>query len=189
MAGPRMRASIAASATADPETPPISVDSTIATCARPPDIQPTATMDTFKRRSVMPLAFIKWPARTKNGTARSGKLWLIEATFCTAMDSGMPESMTKKTKPAIPVAKATGMPATMSTTKTIEISSISKLQRWWCVLVEGGAGVNQHTFATAAPCIDHIVNEAQPDQQRSHRHRGRDPGIRQRGVAEGALTV
>ena len=33
-------------------------------------------------------------------------------------------STTKKTKPAMPVAKATGIPTAMSTTKTMEISSI-----------------------------------------------------------------
>jgi hypothetical protein len=33
IAGPRMRASIAASATAEPDTPPISAETTIATCA------------------------------------------------------------------------------------------------------------------------------------------------------------
>ena len=105
-----MRASIAASATAEPETPPISVESRIATCASPPAIQPTATSETFSRRSVMPLSFIRWPASTKKGTARSGKLWLIVAIFCTPIDIGMPAVVMKKTKPAMPVAKATGMP-------------------------------------------------------------------------------
>ena len=42
----------------------------------------------------------------------------------TPTDSGMAPSTTKKTKPAIPVANATGMPATMSSTKTIEMSSM-----------------------------------------------------------------
>lgn len=124
MAGPRMRASIAASATAEPETPPISVDRRMATWASPPAIQPTATSDTLSSRSVMPLSFIRWPASTKKGTASNGKLWLIVATFWTPIDSGMPESMTKKTNPAIPVANATGMPASISTTKTMEISSM-----------------------------------------------------------------
>ena len=41
--GPRMRASIAASATAEPDTPPMTVERTMATCASPPAIQPTAT--------------------------------------------------------------------------------------------------------------------------------------------------
>ncbi len=116
---------MAASATAEPDTPPIRVDSRIATCAKPPDIQPTATIETFSRRSVMPLSFMRWPASTKNGTASSGKLWLIEAIFCTPTDSGMAPSTTKKTRPAMPVAKATGMPTTMSTTNTMEISSMS----------------------------------------------------------------
>ena len=116
---------MAASATAEPDTPPIRVESRIATCAKPPDIQPTATIETFSRRSVMPLSFMRWPASTKNGTASSGKLWLIEAIFCTPTDSGMPASTTKNTKPAMPVAKATGIPTTMHTTKTMEISSMS----------------------------------------------------------------
>ena len=31
----------------------------MATCAKPPEIHPTATIDTFSRRSVMPLSFMR----------------------------------------------------------------------------------------------------------------------------------
>ena len=73
----------------------------------------------------MPLSFIRWPASTKNGTASSGKLWLIDGDLLHANRHRHAGVVTKKTKPAMPVAKATGMPATISTTKTIEISSMS----------------------------------------------------------------
>ena len=68
-----MRASIAASATAAPEMPPISAESTIDTWARPPTIQPVSSRAKRSSRSVMPLVFIRLPARMKNGTASSGK--------------------------------------------------------------------------------------------------------------------
>ncbi len=97
----------------------------MATCASPPAIQPTATEEKRKSRPVMPLSFIRCPASTKKGTASSGKLWLIVAIFCTPMDIGMIGSVRKKTKPEMPMAKATGAPMTMSTTKTAESSSTS----------------------------------------------------------------
>ena len=56
--GPRMRASIAASATAAPETPPISVESTIQTCASPPAIHETSVFEQPISRVVIPEWFI-----------------------------------------------------------------------------------------------------------------------------------
>ena len=73
----------------------------------------------------MPLSFIKWPEKTKNGTASSGKLWLIEAIFCTPIDVGIVGSVTKNKKPEIPIAKATGAPTAIKTAKTRPRISIS----------------------------------------------------------------
>src|SRR3546814_19255384 len=84
-----MRASIAASATADPDTPPISVDSTMQTCASPPAIHETRTFEQAISRTVIPVRFIMCPASTKNGTARSGKLGDAEAPCWTPNDLGI----------------------------------------------------------------------------------------------------
>ena len=83
-----MRASIAASATAEPETPPIRALSRMATCASPPRIQPVRTVDRRISRSVIPDSFIRWPANTNSGTASSGKDCVMLATFWIAISVG-----------------------------------------------------------------------------------------------------
>ena len=77
-------------------------------------------------RSVMPLSFMRWPAKTKNGTASSGKLWLMVAIFCTAIDIGMPPSVAKKMKPEMPMANATGAPISMSTKKSMVMRAMAQ---------------------------------------------------------------
>ena len=89
IAGPRMRASIAASATAEPETPPISADTTIATCARPPVIQPVSALASAMIRSVMPDEFIRLPASTNSGTASSGNDCVAVAIRWTPICAGI----------------------------------------------------------------------------------------------------
>ena len=73
----------------------------------------------------MPLSFIRCPDSTKNGTASSGKLWLIVAIFCTPIDIGMPALVMKNTKPEMPMANATGAPRNIRTKKIAVISSMS----------------------------------------------------------------
>ena len=119
-----MRASIAASATAEPETPPMNVDRRMQTWASPPAIQETSTFEASISRSVIPVLFIMCPARTKSGTARSGKLCDALATCWTPMEIGMKPEFRKKEKPAMPMAKAIGMPSTKSPKKTMERSSM-----------------------------------------------------------------
>ena len=109
-----MRASIAASATAEPETPPISADTTIATCARPPVIQPVITLASEMMRSVMPDAFIRLPASTNSGTASSGNDCVADAMRCTPICAGIVSEVRKKTRLATPTANATGMPRNIS---------------------------------------------------------------------------
>ena len=65
-----MRASMVASATAEPDTPPISVDSSTDTCAMPPTIRRVSRREKLIRCLVMPVWFIRLPAKIKNGTAR-----------------------------------------------------------------------------------------------------------------------
>ncbi len=122
MLGPRRRASIEASATAEPEMPPIMKLRTIETWARPPAIQPVSSRANLTRRSVMPVAFIRLPARMKKGTARSGKFCVAVAIFCSATVGGIVPVRTKTGIAAIISAKATGRPATRKTTKRTPIS-------------------------------------------------------------------
>jgi hypothetical protein len=89
MAGPSRRDSIAASATAEPEMPPIRALRTIETWARPPIIQPVSRRAKISSRSVMPVMFIRLPARMKNGTASSGNDWVAPYMRCMATVSGM----------------------------------------------------------------------------------------------------
>lgn len=66
-----MRVSIAASAVAEPEMPPIMVLITTETCARPPYIRRVSMEAKSRIRLVMPDSFIRLPAKMKNGTARN----------------------------------------------------------------------------------------------------------------------
>jgi hypothetical protein len=118
-----MRACMAASATAEPDTPPIRVDRMIETWASPPAIQATATWENRNSRSVIPLSFIRWPASTKKGTASSGKLCETVAMRCTPIDIGMMSEVRKNMKPEIPMANATGAPSRRRTKKTTPIKS------------------------------------------------------------------
>ena len=122
--GPRMRASMAASATAAPDTPPIMALSTMLTWARPPTIHPVMVVAKEISRVVMPVAFIKLPASTKNGTASSGKAWVELAIRWTLMETGTKSDVRKNRKLARPMLNATGMPRIMKTAKMHTTSSM-----------------------------------------------------------------
>ena len=125
IAGPRMRASIAASATAEPDTPPISAETTIATCARPPVIQPVITLASEMMRSVMPETFIRLPASTNSGTASSGNDCVADAMRCTPICAGIVSEARKNTRLATPTANATGMPRNISARKSPVSASVT----------------------------------------------------------------
>ena len=55
ISGTSILASIAASARFEPESPPISVESRMATCARPPTKVPRSTLQKFMMRFVTPV--------------------------------------------------------------------------------------------------------------------------------------
>ena len=76
-----MRHCMAASATAEPETPPIRVDSTQDTWPTEPYMWPHSTFARFIRRRVMPVAFIRLPARMNSGIASMVKLCVVEMHF------------------------------------------------------------------------------------------------------------
>ncbi len=71
ISGPSRRVSIAASAVAEPEMPPIIVLMMTETCATPPHIRRVRAEANCRMRWVMPDSFISVPAKIKNGTARN----------------------------------------------------------------------------------------------------------------------
>ena len=81
MSGPRIRLSIAASAVADPEIPPIRQDNNTDTCASPPRICPVARLQNLISLDVIPVSFIKFPASTKKGTANKEKDCVLDTIF------------------------------------------------------------------------------------------------------------
>ena len=82
MGGTSSLASIAASARLEPDRPPIRVDSSTFTCARPPHMWPVSRSHRSMIRLLTPEAFIKIPAHTKKGTASSVSPCTEEARRC-----------------------------------------------------------------------------------------------------------
>ena len=85
MSWPSMRVCMAASAIAEPETPPISTASASDTCASPPFSRPVSTEASRRSCSVMPDLLRKLPAMMNNGTASRVKFWVCETVTCTGM--------------------------------------------------------------------------------------------------------
>src|SRR5690606_40729737 len=108
---------------------------------------------------------------------------------CTPIDIGMPDSVMKNRKPAMPVAKATGMPIAMRTTKTIPTSSISELQHFGIFLLCGRSGVDEELVALTAPGLGHVVGNRSGKQRAADRHGRGHPGIGEGRVPEDALAV
>ena len=112
-----MRACIAASAIAEPETPPINVASRIDTCASPPFRRPASTVARLSSSRVMPEWLRKLPAMMKSGIASSAKFCVCETVSWIGMVEGSSGCCRKNTQPAMPMANATGMPMTSSSAK------------------------------------------------------------------------
>ena len=74
MAGIIIEPIAARSARPDPESADMNMLATMLACARPPRRCPTSARERPTRRSVIPATFMSSPARTKSGTASSGKL-------------------------------------------------------------------------------------------------------------------
>jgi hypothetical protein len=114
-----MRACIAASAIAEPDTPPISVASRTETWARPPFSRPASTVASASSSRVMPEWLRKLPAMMKSGIASSAKFCVCDTVSWIGMVEGSSGCCRKNTQPAMPIANATGMPMTSSTAKAI----------------------------------------------------------------------
>ncbi len=73
----------------------------------------------------MPVSFIRLPAKINMGIASRAKFCVSERTSCTGMVKGrMPPCCRKKVKPEMPMAKATGIPVSNRTAKTISTKVI-----------------------------------------------------------------
>ena len=81
MDGPKNLASMDASATAEPEMPPIRALSIMDTWARPPTRWPVRVLAKFTSLSVIPAAFMIHPAVRKNGTDKKVKLCVDTTIF------------------------------------------------------------------------------------------------------------
>jgi hypothetical protein len=108
---------MAASAVADPDTPPIRVLITTEIWAVPPYIRRVRSRARLRSRSVIPDTFIKFPAKIKKGTAKNAKDWLWATIIWVAVSKVRYSTEVKKANPARPMTKAMGIPRTKNVTK------------------------------------------------------------------------
>ncbi len=73
----------------------------------------------------MPAWFMKFPDRMNSGTARRAKFCVWETASWMGIVNGNSGYWRKKSVPAIPMAKATGIPSRIRTTKAHDTSSIN----------------------------------------------------------------
>jgi hypothetical protein len=128
--GSRIVARAAVSASADPLMLAISTAAAMATYPRPPEMCPTHACAMSMIRRLIPPEFISSPARTKNGTASSGKLSTPATRFCAS--NCVSQKLSAQAIPApvstsesamfMPVAISTSMP-----TEKIRNASVSGL--------------------------------------------------------------
>jgi hypothetical protein len=85
------------------------VDKTTLTCAIPPAILRVRREEKRSSLEVIPVLFIRFPAKIKNGTARNAIDWVCATTLCTVMEKGIKSLDRKKTAPEIPMVKPIGM--------------------------------------------------------------------------------
>ena len=116
---------MAASATAEPEMPPIRKLSTMEICASPPASQPTRTRENSTSRPAMPEAVITLPATTKKGIAINGNDCVAPTIFCTATELGRYSPVRKVGAEASSSAKATGRPSASATQNSSTPSAIT----------------------------------------------------------------
>ena len=113
-----------ASATAEPDTPPKSVDDSTPTCAGPPWKRPISADSTPTSASPSLPPIISVPVSMKNGMAISGKLCTCETICCTSRSSGTRSEVAAAAIAATSSAWAMGMAATAAIMKTKRISAL-----------------------------------------------------------------
>ena len=113
-----------ASAMAEPVMPPIMAARTVLTWARPARRWPASTDESRMSRWVMPDSLRRLPANMKRGMASSTKLCVWVRGSCTGMLDGRVGWEKKKTVPAMPMAKQTGIPMSINMKKVANTSVI-----------------------------------------------------------------
>ena len=76
---------------------------------------------------VIPVLFIRFPAKINNGMASIVNDWVVEKAFCTRIVQGNPGVKMKKNSPEIPIANATGIPKNKRTKNNPTAISIISL--------------------------------------------------------------
>ena len=82
-----------------------------------PYICPVRTFASLISLEVIPVLFIRFPAKINRGIASMVKDWVVERDFCTRIVHGISGLMRKKEKPETAIANATGIPRNKSTMK------------------------------------------------------------------------
>ena len=132
-----MPAVAAQSATAEPETPPNSMEVTTSTCASPARMRPTIKLARSMMRSTRLQALASVPVSTKKGMAINGKESMPPNMRVITSVKGRRSSSISGKKVATPIEKAIGTP-TINRMKKAEISMTSKIftslidQRLFC---------------------------------------------------------
>jgi hypothetical protein len=106
------------------ETPPIRVESTTFTWATPPYIFLVRSLASDNKFLVIPVSFIRLPAKIKNGIARKVNDCVWATTRWTNTVQGTARSMMKYPIPDMPITKAIGMPMSNNTTNKINNKTI-----------------------------------------------------------------
>ncbi len=118
MAGIRVAPIEVTSATAEPETPPNSIEDRTVIWASPPGSRPTTTSDRRTRRMATPPLAISTPVKTKKITASSGKELMPTSMRWTIVTLSITKMLIAAAAEAIPIANAIGMPISSSTANT-----------------------------------------------------------------------
>jgi hypothetical protein len=112
MAGMRTEPMAEVSATAEPETPLKIMEAAIFTWLSPPWIWPIMAVEKPTSRRVIPPAFIRSPARMKNGTHKKAKLFrnsIISAAI--VVNEEVDQKIVQYTTEASPILMNTGRPS------------------------------------------------------------------------------
>ena len=103
----------------------MSVERTTETCPIEPYMWPVRTFASLTRREVMPVLFIRLPAKMKSGIASIVKDCVVESDFWTRIVHGISGVRMKNIAPEMAIAKATGIPRKRNTRKKPIASNIS----------------------------------------------------------------
>ena len=128
--GPMIVPIAEADATPEPDIAPKSILATAFVWAREPGTRPVRTFAKLIRRMAMPPLFIIFPARIKNGMAKSVKMEIPEKIRCVAVSTAASKSSVGRiaSMDDTPNEMAIGIPAkSIPTNTTAIISPVNKI--------------------------------------------------------------